>query len=181
MNHANAQGTKHGSLNMKSSIADKILAIMKLSLSDIVLDVGSGDGYYASRFSQQCGNVIAIDAYCEGLKSAFYSRANIVTVCSDACEWLHDAALEQITHVYFSNSFHDIACQKDFLSVLSRKLPHHAHLDMIEFYPDTPFGPPKSIRFSRESLKSLVESFGFRESAFADLQTHYFISFETIR
>jgi hypothetical protein len=69
-------------------------------------------------------------------------------------------------------------CQKEILSALFQRLPNGAYIDLIEFFPDTPFGPPKSIRFSKEELKSLVESYGFKESAYLNLSTHYFISFE---
>ncbi len=178
MDFHSIHGRQHGSIELKSNIADQILNIMNLTSSDIVLDVGSGDGYYTSRFSVQCKKVIAVDEYCEGFESEFYKKPNVEVLCKNACDWFIKAELSQITHVFFSNSFHDMDCQKEILSSLSQRLRVNAHIDMIEFFPDTPFGPPKSIRFSREALKSFVESYGFKEKSYLALNTHYFISFE---
>lgn len=180
MNFAHLHRSQHGSLEQKSKIADKLLNVMRLSQADVVLDVGSGDGYYSSRFAEFCQRVVAIDEYCDGLKSDFYNKPNIETVCDDACKWIKEHDLKKVTHVFFSNSFHDMDCQNEILSGLSRKLSSGSHVDMIEFYPDTPFGPPRSIRFSREVLKSKVESNGFVEESFIDMGTHYFISFKKV-
>jgi SAM-dependent methyltransferase len=153
---------------------------MDLSESDVVLDVGSGDGYYTSRFAEHCGKVIAIDENCEGLKGNYYAKSNIETFCEDACHWFKNYNLDGLTHVFFSNSFHDMSCQDEILSALSGNLHGGAHLDLIEFYPDTPFGPPKSIRFSKDEIRRKVESYLFEMSSFIDFNTHYFISFKKL-
>ncbi len=176
-----SRGKKHGRPEQKSKILDLLENSMKLSESDILLDVGSGDGYYSSRFAEKCRKVVAIDAYCEGFSSEFYSKPNIQTVCGDVCRWLSENGIGDVTHVFFSNSFHDMTCQEEILSTLSRSLPAGAHLDMIEFHPDTPYGPPKSIRFSSEALKSKIERFGFSQEAYIDLNTHYFVSFAKVK
>ncbi len=169
---------QHGSQEVKARIADRIISSMALSTIDVVLDVGSGDGYYTSRFAEYCSKVVAIDEYCENLKSEFYSKANIDAVCEDACRWFREQSVSEITHVFFSNSFHDMVCQGEILSTLAEHLRDGAHIDMIEFHPDTPFGPPRNIRFSREDLKSKVITYGFQEVLYIDLGTHYFVSFE---
>ncbi len=177
MDHHSSGGRQHGSPEMKSKIADQILAVMNLSGADVLADVGSGDGYYSSRFADNCGKVVAIDAHCDGLKGSFYARPNIETVCGDACRWFKENSPDKFTHIFFSNSFHDMSCQDDILSALSGTLTKGAHLDLIEFHPETPFGPPKSIRFSKDALRSKVERFGFKQETFIELNTHYFSSF----
>jgi hypothetical protein len=52
---------------------------------------------------------------------------------------------------------------------------------MKEFHPETPLGPPKSSRFSRQQLKTLIEQYGFEEKTYLDLGTHYYVSFEKLR
>ena len=136
---------QHGSPEIKAQIFNKIVKVMHLSTSDTLLDVGSGDGYYSSKFAEVCGNVIAID------------------------------------QLFFSNSFHDMRCQDAILKSFSNKLTNGAYLTMIEFKLDTLFGPPKSIRLSKEELKAKVESYGFIEEASIDLTTHYFISFKLVK
>lgn len=169
---------QHGSIEAKSAIADRLLEAMKLGGDDIVVDLGSGDGYYASRFAERCGKVVAVDASSEALKSEYYRKGNIETVCADVCAWANSFAWEGIAQVFFSNSFHDMSCQDGLLSAFSAKLRPGARLSLIEFHPETPFGPPRSIRFSKERLKALVEPRGFEEKTSFDLGTHYYISFE---
>jgi SAM-dependent methyltransferase len=172
---------QHGSPEIKAQIFNRIAKVMHLSTSDTVLDVGSGDGYYSSKFAEVCGNVIAIDQYADSSKNDFYAKPSIEFIREDACAWIAHNQLGKVTQVFFSNSFHDMRCQDDILKSLSNKLANGAFLNIIEFKLDTLFGPPKSIRLSKEELKALVESYGFAEEAFIDLTTHYFISFKLVK
>ena len=165
----------------KSAIADRLLEAMKPGATDLVFDVGSGDGYYSSRFAERCGKVVAIDAYPEVFEGDNYRRANIETEGVDVCSRLGELGWSRAAHVFFSNSFHDMECQDGILETLSRELRDGACLDLIEFHPDTPFGPPRHIRYSKEALKAKIEPHGFREKATFDLGTHYFVSFERTR
>ncbi|HUX41602.1 MAG TPA: methyltransferase domain-containing protein [Rectinemataceae bacterium] len=176
-----AHGRGGLSAETKASIADRLLETMQPGADDLVFDVGSGDGYYSSRFAERCGKVIAVDAYPEVFEGEFYRRANIETQGVDVCSRLGDLGWSSAAHVFFSNSFHDMECQDEILSTLSRELRDGGCLDLIEFHPDTPFGPPRQVRFSKEALKAKVEPYGFREKAFFDLGTHYFVSFERTR
>lgn len=180
---------QHGSDAVREKIADRLFLTMKLRSSDVVVDVGSGDGYYSSRFAEHCKKVVALDAACEVFDSQCYSRANIETVCEDACVWvssnisrnINSSRWDDITHVFFANSFHDLLCQNEVLSVLAQELSVGAHLHMVEFKPETPFGPPKSLKFSRQQLKTLIEQYGFEEKAYLDLDTHYYVSFDKLK
>jgi len=169
---------KHGSPEMKDKILDKIKNSIQLSSNDTLLDIGSGDGYYSSRFAEICNKVIAIDNYSGAFKSKFYGNQKIETVCTDICNWIENADLSKVTRVFFSNSFHDFLCQGVILKKLSAGLPGTAYLYLIEFKLDTMFGPPKNIRFTPEKLKAKIEPFGFMQEAFVDLDTHYFVSFK---
>jgi cyclopropane fatty-acyl-phospholipid synthase-like methyltransferase len=97
---------QHGSYEAKARIADRLLETMKLQDSDIVVDVGSGDGYYSSRFAEHCKKVVAIDASCEVFKSQYYARSNIETVCESACAWIKTNKSD------WSNRGRDIAREK---------------------------------------------------------------------
>lgn len=172
---------QHGNPEIKAQIFNRIVKEMPLSTSDTLLDVGSGDGYYSSKFAEVCGKVIAIDQYADGSKNDFYANPSIEFICEDACAWIAHNQLEKVTQVFFSNSFHDMRCQDAILKSFANKLENGASLNMIEFKLDTPFGPPQSIRLSREELKAKVESYGFMEKAYIDLTTHYFISFKLVK
>ncbi|MDA8426341.1 MAG: class I SAM-dependent methyltransferase [Treponema sp.] len=175
--HSNGMG-RHGSVEAKAAIADRLLEAMKLGGGDTLVDLGSGDGYYSSRFAETCAKVVAVDASAEVLKSDYYRKLNIETVGADVCAWARTFAWESVAQVFFSNSFHDMRCQEELLATFSAKLRPGARLNLVEFHLDTPFGPPRSIRFSKEQLKALVEPRGFEEKISFDLGTHYFISFE---
>lgn len=169
---------QHGSPEIKAQIFNRIVKVMHLTISDTLLDVGSGDGFYSSKFVEICGKVIAIDQYTDGSKNDFYANPSIEFICEDACAWIAHNQLEKVTQVFFSNSFHDMRCQDAILKSFSNKLANGAYLNMIEFKLDTLFGPPKSIRLSKDELKAKVESYGFIEEVYIDLNTHYFISFK---
>ena len=76
--------------------------------------------------------------------------------------------------------FHDMPCQDEMLAALSGAFRKGAHLDMIEFNPETTFGPPKSIRFSKDVLRAKVEEYGFKHEAYIELNTHCFMSFTKV-
>jgi protein-L-isoaspartate O-methyltransferase len=57
---------------------------MKLKGFDIVVDIGSGDGYYSSRFAERCGKVVAVDSARDVFKGEYYSKDNVETVCENA-------------------------------------------------------------------------------------------------
>ena len=175
------QGRQHGNLESKAAIAERLLETMKLGPADVVFDVGSGDGYYSSRFAERCGTVIAVEAYAEALEGEYYRRPNIEGRGVDVCARLGELPWARAAHVFFSNSFHDMECQDELLATLSRELRDGACLDLIEFHLDTPFGPPRHIRYSKEALVAKVAPHGFVERASFDLETHYFVSFERRR
>ena len=172
------QGRQHGNLEARSAIADRLLETMRLGPGDVVFDIGSGDGYYSSRFAESCGKVVSVEAYAEALDGPYYQHVNIEKQGVDVCAKLGALDLSRATHVFFSNSFHDMECQDEILRTLARELREGARLDLVEFHLDTPFGPPRDIRYSKESLKAKVEPHGFEEKASFDLGTHYFVSFE---
>ncbi len=164
----------HGGMS-REGIKDDVMKLMDLKSSDVVADLGSGDGFYSAQFAGVCEKVYAVDEYSESFGSEFYDNPKIVTMNTDACEGLE---LPGITHVFFSNSFHDMGCQEQLLDVITETLPKGGRMTMIEFKPDTPYGPPRNIRFSEEDLVKKVEAHGFKMIGDIDLKGHYAVSFE---
>lgn len=172
---------QHGSQEMKEQIFNKIISLISMTPSDILLDVGSGDGYYSAKFAERCAKVIAIDQQMNDTRSQWYANTSIEFVNEDACDWIAHHSLDMIHHVFFSNSFHDLSCQDETLKFLSTKCDNGVSLHFIEFKLDTPFGPPKRLRFSKDDLKEKAAIYGFVEQAYMDLDTHYFVSFHLIK
>ncbi|EQD26864.1 Methyltransferase type, partial [mine drainage metagenome] len=73
--------------------------------------------------------------------------------------------------VFFSNVFHDLDCQDKLLDRLGRVAG--LEITFIEFKPDTPFGPPRDIRFSSEALAGKLGKHGFDLIKEIEFEYHY--------
>lgn len=166
--------------NIRNSIFSTVIKALNLNSYDVIFDVGSGDGFYAANFAKIANKVYAIDEYEDNFKDPNYSNSRIEKFTYDICDWIKHNDFSEASHVFFSNSFHDIRCQNEILKILSKSLSKGSHLDMIEFKVETNFGPPKQLRFSKETIKSKIEPFGFKEANYIEFDYHYFISFEKI-
>ena len=171
--------TKHRYHNQKirESISEEILKAMSLTKENIVFDIGSGDGFYSSLFAKKAKKVIAIDSYKMNFEDPNYSESNIERIYQDVCEWIKVNDFSEATHVFFSNSFHDLGCQRVLLEKISKTICEGGHIDFVEFNLKASFGPPKSIRLPINVLKLMVESYGFKKVKSVDFENHYFISF----
>ncbi|MEJ2249368.1 MAG: methyltransferase domain-containing protein [Candidatus Lokiarchaeota archaeon] len=158
-------------------INNRIIKLMNLKSNDIVADFGSGDGFYSAQFAKICEKVFAIDINAANFKSKYYDDNKIVKLNVDICKNLE---IPEITHAFFSNSFHDIECQERILDRIVSSLKEQGRITMIEFKLDTPYGPPKIIRFEEEDLVKKIEAHGFRKIDKIDLGGHYAVSFEKV-
>ncbi len=179
MDHEHFMRHQHFNDDLRKSMASEVLKAMNLRAEDTVFDIGSGDGFYSNEFSKVCKAVFAIDEYEKNFENKNYENPKIRKIPQSICEWIKKNDFSQANHVFFSNSFHDMECQDEILSALS-SLKKGSYLDMVEFKLTTLFGPPKSIRFSKEMLKAKVEPYGFKEANYLEFENHYFISFERV-
>jgi len=154
---------------------DGVLELMQLGPTDVVADLGAGEGFYAQQFAQVAKKVYAIDANAEAVARAAAGQPNVVAVHKDLCRDFR--APDDLSHAFFSNSFHDLECREAVLDGLAAALPPGGRLTFVEFKLDTPFGPPRSIRIGKEDLRRLVEAHGFRLLAERDFTYHYALSF----
>ncbi len=180
MDHEHFMHHQHFNNALRTSMVADVLKTMQLEMNDVVFDVGSGDGFYSSEFAKVCKAVFSIDEYEKNFESQNYANEKIKKISQSVCEWIKKNDFSEATHVFFSNSFHDMECQDEILSVLSKSLKKGSHFDLVEFNLKALFGPPKSIRFSKEMLKDKVEPYGFKEVKYVEFKDHYFISFEKI-
>ncbi|BBJ28955.1 class I SAM-dependent methyltransferase [Athalassotoga saccharophila] len=180
MDHEHFMRHRNMNSDLRSSMSSEVIKALNLGPSDVVFDIGSGDGFYSMSFANLSAKVYSIDAYGDNFQNPNYSNPKIEKIAIDICEWIKSKDFYDASHVFFSNSFHDIDCQDEILKVLSKSLKKGSHLDMVEFKLETNFGPPKHFRFSKEMLKSKVEPYGFKEVNYIEFEYHYFISFEKI-
>lgn len=171
--------------NKKRLDEDFLLKLVQLSSKDIVLDIGSGDGYYSFLFSKYVKKVYAIDKayYDESYVNSLVQEAkkrnidNIEFLAKDVCEGLE---IKDFNLAFFSNSFHDIDCKKQLLSYLYKNSSEDGKLLIIEFKPSDiwSFGPPLHIRIKPEDLVNMVTESGFKLEKLIEIDPQYVVIFK---
>ncbi|MCE4607511.1 MAG: transglutaminase family protein [Caldisphaeraceae archaeon] len=58
--------------------------------------------------------------------------------------------VKDFTYAFFSNSLHDMECREVLIDKLYEILSENGRLAIIEFKPETSFGPPHPIRISAD-------------------------------
>jgi predicted RNA methylase len=142
---------------------------------DILVDFGSGDGFYALKFAPLVGSG-KIYAYelnnrgADSIRKNLTDRgiSNVKIVEKDIC---YADLPEKFNKAFFSNVFHDLDCQDTLLFRFSGM--KGLEITFIEFKTDTPFGPPENIRFSQQKLKEKLETHGFVLDREIEFEYHY--------
>ncbi|MGC8631786.1 MAG: class I SAM-dependent methyltransferase [Thermoprotei archaeon] len=165
------------SLRERSIPLKDILQIMNLTKDDVVIDVGAGNGYYALAFAKICKKVYAVDqGYTDEAMNSLAEKAsqsglnNLQAIKRNVCDGLK---IKDYTHAFFSNSFHDINCQDQLLNEIASQ---GAKLTIIEFKPNTPFGPPSFRRISEDKLVNLLSQYGYSVNDKKEFEFHYVLT-----
>ncbi len=160
---------------------DQVLEVMKIGKDDVIVDVGAGNGYYTFKFAPLCSKVYGMDAGysdrdLEELreKATSLRLSNVEFLRADACEGLN---VDGYTHVFLSNSYHDLRCQEELLD----KIKTSAKVTLIEFKPNSPFGPPSFRKISKDKLIERFSRHGFTLLDSRDFQYHYAVTFQKTR
>jgi ubiquinone/menaquinone biosynthesis C-methylase UbiE len=171
--------------NKKRLEENLLLELAQLSNEDVILDIGSGDGYYSFIFSKHAKKVYAIDkAYMdESLMNSLIQEgkekgiSNLEFLAKDVCEGLE---IKYFNLAFFSNSFHDINCKKELLSYLYKNSAENGRLLIIEFKPSDSwlFGPPPHIRIKPEDLVKMATEVGFKLDRMIERDSQYIAIFK---
>lgn len=146
---------------------DKVERFMDLHDEDILLDIGSGDGFYSVNFARLLnrGKVFALEVDRRGydLLAERMQKENITNVYilfQDACD---EFDLSGYTKVFFSNTFHDLPCRNELIDRLLKGGSARLEIILIEYRKDTlETGPPEGIKISEEEMREIFEGKGFR-------------------
>ncbi|OWP56734.1 MAG: hypothetical protein B2I17_02890 [Thermoplasmatales archaeon B_DKE] len=153
----------------------RIEELVNAGRGDVIIDFGSGDGFYAVKFAQLIGdgmvyafehNSAGVDAIRKNIASNGIKNVQIIE--KDICSSDLPGGFNK---VFFSNVFHDLDCQDKLLDQLGRVAG--LEITFIEFKPDTPFGPPRDIRFSSEELAGKLGRHGFDLVKEIEFEYHY--------
>ncbi len=148
----------------------EVLRAMSIKKDDIIADFGAGSGYYTFVFAKFASRVYAIDGIQENVKLIMAKRVqNVFAYEADVCSQI---PVKDFTYAFFSNSLHDMECWEQLIGELYGMLPNRGRLAVIDFKPETPFGPPHA-RIAAEKLDQVALNAGFSKKGTVDFRYHY--------
>jgi ubiquinone/menaquinone biosynthesis C-methylase UbiE len=147
--------------------------IMALSLrgGEIIADIGAGSGYFAFRLAPHVGEqgkVYAVDVSPDMIlhinrRIRELKVKNVVSVLAAPDDPL--LADRSVDRFFFSDSWHHIENQTQYLALMKRMLKPGGQVVMIDFHKkELPVGPPMQMKLAREDVIKQLESNGFRLS-----------------
>lgn len=152
---------------------EKVMEVLEPGERDTIMDIGGGDGHYSVEFSRHCRKVIYVDPSVSAVgligRKLPETGGNIVIVQEDACSM---NIPDDVTKVFFSNSFHDIPCREDIVERFSRERGE-AQFILIEFKKDSDIGPPRDIKIDPDELDEIFLKRGYRPIRREFLEKHY--------
>jgi ubiquinone/menaquinone biosynthesis C-methylase UbiE len=148
------------------SLLDKaqILASLSITLGQVILDAGCGNGYIAKEFDKLAGETAKIYALdpdttsIDVLKSEIVGT-NIEPIVGDITKKTKLPA-SSIDLIYLSTVIHGFSKRQmeGFLKETNRLLKPGGRLAIVEIKKEeTPFGPPIEKRFSPEELRQTID------------------------
>ncbi len=147
--------------------------------TDILVDIGAGDGFYSITFAKKVRKVYYVDpseTARELLRKNIEKTPvdNLTVISDDVCENLDIAGYNK---VFFSNSFHDIICREDLIDRLKKRGPKNLEIILTEFNLESEIGPPVEIRIDQKHLDRIFSSKGFKLMKRIELRYHYISRF----
>ncbi len=157
---------------------EKVLKVANLSSSDILMDVGGGDGFYTFLFANHVKHVIYVDPSgpaAEMVENKLEGDENIEVRKEDICKMAFPSG---VTKVFFSNSFHDIQCRDHMIEKFSGASDGKVEFVLVEFRKDADIGPPVDVKLGPEELDALFLSHGYRPASREVMEKHYVTRFK---
>jgi len=161
--------------------AEEILGMLELKPSYVVADLGCGSGYFTVPISRKVKKVYGIDVQKEMLefleeKIQTQKILNIETLRSKENEIpLQNDSVDLLLSV---NTLHEFRDKEKIINEMRRVLKPKGLVALVDFNKeDTGFGPPVSVRVSKEQTSGLFEKQGLTFLKAHDLKYHYLIVF----
>ena len=160
---------------------EEIMEMLELKPYYIVADVGCGSGYFTVPISRKVTMVYGVDVQKEMLK--FLEQKiqrqkilNIETLLSEEDEIpLQNESADLLLSV---NTLHEFRDKEKMISEIRRVLKPKGQAAIVDFKKeDAGFGPPVSVRVSKEQAGHLFEKHGLTVLKTHDLKYHYLIVF----
>jgi len=161
--------------------SEEIIGMLKLKPSYVVADLGCGSGYFAIPISYKVKKVYGIDVQKEMLeflqqKIQKQKIVNIETLLSKENKIpLQNESVDLLLSV---NTLHEFYDKDKTINEIRRVLRFKGQAVIVDFKKeDSGFGPPVSIRVSKEQARLLFERKALTAVKIHDLIYHYLIVF----
>ncbi len=164
---------KHGARMRDSAYnVDEIVTFLGIQQGDKVLDLGAGDGFFSKEFKKITDDVTALDIDDEYFNDL--EKLGIKTIKEDICNY--DEGHYNL--IFIANVYHGIRnmCREKLLENLNKMAKKYVAI--VDFNPErTMFGPPSSIRISKEKIIEEFQQKGFKLLKEKYLKYHYLLIF----
>ena len=162
----------------------EIIDLLELKPSNILADLGCGSGYFTVPISRIVKKVYGIDIQKEMLdyleqKIQNQKIPNIETLLSKENEIpLQNESADVLLTI---NTLHEFRDRERIINEIRRVLKLKGKAAIVDFKKeDTGFGPPVSIRLSKEEASHIFEQKGLAVIKSYDLKYHYLIIFRKV-
>jgi predicted methyltransferase len=160
----------------------RVIQALGLTPDAVVVDIGAGTGYFATRFAHMVpqGRVYGMDTE-PGMVSYLAERAkkeglkNIIAVQANPGE---PGLPEKADLVILVDVYHHVENRERYFSKLRKSLKPGGRVAVIDFRMDSPEGPLKNSRIAPDQVKAELKKAGYalaQEHAF--LPNQYFLVF----
>jgi len=159
---------------------DEVIRALAPASDAVIADIGSGTGYFSVRLARAVprGRVIGVDIEPDMVRYLGQrARRDGLENLSAQLGAADDPRLpEKADLVLLVDTYHHIAAREDYFRRLLGSLKPGARLAVIDFRPDSPYGPPPSARVPLAQVKRELGRAGFETLAEHDfLPYQYFL------
>ncbi len=165
---------------------DEIIRALHLKAGQTVVDIGAGTGYFTRRFARAVGpsgQAIGLDVE-PGMTAYMKADAAKLNLPNYRARTVKADDPQLAPHfadvVFFCNVLHHISNRVSYLRRLKPALKPGGRVAVIDFKPDSPMGPPPTMRIARDQMIVIFKIAGYRlvrDHNFLPYQ--YFVEFES--
>jgi ubiquinone/menaquinone biosynthesis C-methylase UbiE len=163
---------------------EEVIKTMNIRLSDVIVDIGAGTGYFTRRFAfaALAGKAIGLDIepsmvqyMQEDAKKLDLKNYEVRVVKTDDPE-LRKKAFDI---VFLCDTYHHIDNRVEYFSKVAEGLKDDGRLVIVDFYKKKlPYGPPPHHKLAKETVISELEETGYKLLRSHDfLPYQYFLEF----
>lgn len=130
-----------------------------------IADIGAGTGYFAARIAQQYPNARVFAADVEPAMVRYLAeraaRENLPNLVPVQAQYDAPGLPSRVDVVLVVDTYHHIEDRARYFASLKQLLEPGARVAIVDFRPDSPFGPPKHMRMSAEAVVGEMVNAGF--------------------